>query len=311
MTTVAVTPRSFRATPGRHHDLLAEHGLRVRTPDLARHLDADEMCRLVDGCHGLIVGTDPVTGPVLDAGPLRAVVKYGSGTDNIDAAAARERGVAVADTRGHNARSVAELTIGLLLALARHIPRHDRRVRAGWWRRETGTELAGRRLGLIGCGAVGREVVAVAGALGLEVVVHDPYVDAVEGAEMLGLDQLLRTADAVSLHAPLTDATRGLLGPDELDRLPEHALVVNTARGGLVDEVALAERLAGGRLAGAAFDSFAAEPPEDSPLVDLETFVSSPHAGAATTEAARRTGVAAVRALLDLLAADPPPEEPG
>lgn len=304
MTVVAVTPRSFRNTDGRHRRLLDEHpDVGVRYPDLDRHLDEDEMCELARGCTGLIVGTDPVTAPVLDAGPLMAVVKYGSGMDNIDLDAASDRGIPVRDTRGANARSVAELAIGLLLALARHIPLHDRRVREGSWARETGTELAGRRLGLIGCGTVGREVATLADALGMEVVAHDPYVDTADVAQV-PLDELLRTCDAVSLHAPLTDETRGMIGTAELDRMRPSAFLVNTARGALVDEAALAACLDDGRLAGAAFDSFTDEPPLGSPLVGHDRFVSSPHAGASTEAAVVRTGVAAVEELLGLLEHD-------
>jgi D-3-phosphoglycerate dehydrogenase len=297
VTSVAVTPRSFRTTEGRHQTLLGSSGVDVRLPDLERGLDEREMRDLVDGCVGLIVGTDPVTADVLDAGPLRVVVKYGSGVDNIDLEAAEARDVHVADTRGENARSVAELAVGLLFALARHVVLHDRRIRDGSWQRDTGTELRGRRLGLVGYGAVGREVVAIAEGLGMDVIVHDPYISGAE-VPVVDLDEVLSTSDAVSLHAPLTAETAGLLGAAELDRMRPDAVLINTARGGLVDEHALAERLRDGRLAGAAFDDFAPEPSDASPLLGLDRVIASPHAGAATVAAAERTGVAAVRELL-------------
>ncbi|MGH3103142.1 MAG: phosphoglycerate dehydrogenase, partial [Gaiellaceae bacterium] len=135
MTAVAITPRSFRETQGEHLDRLAATGLEVRFPDLDRPLDEAEMVALVGGCDGLIVGVDPVTETVLRAGPLRVVVKYGSGLDNVDLAAAESLGVEVASTPGANARSVAELAIALLLALARHVAAHDRAARAGSWSR--------------------------------------------------------------------------------------------------------------------------------------------------------------------------------
>lgn len=305
MTTIAVTPRSFRSTPGRHQDLLERAGLEVRTPDLGRHLTEDEMVDLVSGCSGLIVGTDPVTDDVLTAGPLRAVVKYGSGMDNIDLAAADRRDVVVADTRGENARSVAELTIGLLFACARRVTLHDRRVREGSWQRETGIELAGRTLGVVGLGAVGEQVADLARCVGMEVVAHDPYVAQAE-VPLVDLTELLDRCDALTLHAPLTDTTQGMIGRDEVDRMRPGAIIVNTARGGLVDADALAEALRRGRLAAAAFDSFVEEPPIDSPLVDLDTFISSPHAGAATVDAVERTGAAAVRELCRALDVDVP-----
>jgi D-3-phosphoglycerate dehydrogenase / 2-oxoglutarate reductase len=251
----------------------------------------------VRGCWGLIVGVDPVTAAVLDAGPLRVVVRFGSGTDNVDLEAARRRGVRVAATPGANARSVAELAIGLLLALARHLVLHDRDVRSGSWSRRTGMELAGRRLGVVGYGAVGRQVAGIATALGMEVVATDPWVREAE-VPLVDLETLLTSSDAVTLHAPLADDTRAMIGPAELGRMRPRALLVNTSRGGLVDELALAEALAAGRIGGAAFDVFEHEPPEGSRLLELDNFVASPHAGGATAEAVTRAGVAAVRELL-------------
>lgn len=304
MNAIAVTPRSFRAVPGEHLERLRRLGIEVRYPDGERALNDAEMIELVRGCWGLIVGVDPVTEGVLRAGPLRTVVKYGSGTDNIDLDAANRCGVRIASTPGANARSVAELAIGLLLALARHIVAHDRSVRAGSWERRTGVELAGRVLGLVGYGAVGREVAAMGRALGMQVIAHDPYVERAD-VSLLDLESLLVRSDAVSLHVPLTPLTRHLIGQRELALMRREALLVNTCRGGVVDEEALARALLDGRIGGAAFDSFEREPPDASPLFDIDRFVASPHAGAATDEAVRRTGIAAVEELL----ADVPPEE--
>jgi D-3-phosphoglycerate dehydrogenase / 2-oxoglutarate reductase len=297
LSAVAVTARSFRQVPGEHQELLRASGLPVRFAEADRPLDEEELVELVRGCWGLIVGVDPVTAAVLDAGPLRVVVRFGSGTDNVDLEAAGRRGVRVVATPGANARSVAELTIGLLLALARHLVRHDREIRSGSWSRHTGIELAGRHLGVVGYGAVGRQVAGIAGALGMEVVATDPAVRDAD-VPLVDLETLLASSDAVTLHVPLADGTRGMIGAAQLDRMRPQALLVNTSRGGLVDERALAQALAAGRLGGAAFDTFEHEPPEASPLLALDTFIASPHAGAATVEAARRTGVAAVRELL-------------
>jgi D-3-phosphoglycerate dehydrogenase / 2-oxoglutarate reductase len=297
MTAVAITPRSFRQTPGEHHDLLAESPLDVRFAHLDRPLDEAELMVLVRGCEGLIVGVDPVTERVLEAGPLRVVVKYGSGTDNIDIGAAERLGVRVSSTPGANARSVAELTIALLFALARHVVAHDRAVRAGSWSRLGAIELAGKRLGVVGYGAVGRDVARLAACLGMDVVAHDPFVESDE-VKLVGLDDLLAWSDAVSLHVPLDDSTRGMIGAKALERMRSGALLVNTARGGLVDEDALADALSSGRLGGAALDAFAVEPPSGSRLLGLDNVVLSPHAGAATAEAAQRTALQAVRQLL-------------
>jgi phosphoglycerate dehydrogenase-like enzyme len=297
MTAVAITPRSFRQTPGEHHDLLAESPLDVRFAHKDLPLDEAELIELVRGCEGLIVGVDPVTERVLEAGPLRVVVKYGSGTDNIDLGAVERLGVRVSSTPGANARSVAELTIALLFALARHVVAHDRAVRTGSWSRLGAIELEGKRLGVVGYGAVGRQVARLAACLGLQVVVHDPFVES-DGVKLVGLDDLLASCDAVSLHVPLDDSTRGMIGAKALERMRNGALLVNTARGGLVDEDALADALSSGRLGGAALDAFAVEPPSGSRLLGLDNVVLSPHAGAATAEAAQRTALQAVRQLL-------------
>jgi phosphoglycerate dehydrogenase-like enzyme len=296
VTRVAVTPRSLRQTPGAHLDRLHAE-VDVRFPDLDRPLDEDEMVELVRDCAGLIVGLDPVTPRVLEAGPLRVVVKYGSGMDNIDVEAARSRGVQVSSTPGTNARSVAELAIALLLTLARNVALHDRGVRAGSWRRLTGVELAGKQLGIVGYGAIGREVARIARGLDMNVVAHDPLVEGAD-VDLVPLDELYAASDAVSLHLPLTDETRGLVGDRELAAMKSTAFLINTARGGLVDEAALADALRSGRLAGAALDGFEMEPLGDSPLRQLDNVVLSPHAGASTYDAVLRTAAQAVDQLL-------------
>jgi D-3-phosphoglycerate dehydrogenase len=286
---------------GAHLERLRERGLDVRFPDVDRPLGEAEMVGLVRGCEGLIVGVDPVSAAVLDAGPLRVVVKYGSGLDNVDLDAAAARGVTVAATPGANARSVAELTIALLLALARHVVAHDRLVRGGAWTRRISIELEGKRLGIVGYGAIGRLVGRLAGGLGMLVVAHDPFVEEAD-VELVPLDELLCSSDAVSLHLPLDERTSGLIGARELALMRPGAVLVNTARGGLVDEAALADALRSGRLGGAAFDCFAEEPlSPESPLLALDSFVASPHAGAATQDAARRTALQAVELLLEAM----------
>jgi phosphoglycerate dehydrogenase-like enzyme len=286
----------LRQTPGAYLDRLHAE-LDVRFPDLDRPLDEDEMVELVRGCAGLIVGVDPVTPRVLEAGPLRVVVKYGSGMDNIDVEAARALGVQVSSTPGTNARSVAELAIALLLTLARNVALHDRGVRAGSWRRVTGVELAGKQLGIVGYGAIGREVARIARGLDMNVVAHDPLLEEAD-VDLVPLDELYAASDAVSLHLPLTDETRGLVGARELAAMKPTAFLINTARGGLVDESALADALRSGRLAGAALDGFEVEPLGDSPLRELDNVVFSPHAGASTHEAVLRTAAHAVDQLL-------------
>lgn len=302
MTRVAITPRSFRSTPGAHLTRLKELGLEPVFPVQDRVLTEEELAALVRGCDGLIVGLDPVTAAVLDAGPLRVVVKYGSGMDNIDTAAAEQRGVKLGRTRGVNARSVAELTIALLLALARHVTEHDRIVRQGGWQRRTGIQLEGRLLGVVGYGAIGREVARLGQALGMRVLAYDPRVDQAEpGVELVRLEELLARADAVSLHLPLDEGSRGLFGKRAFELMRPGALFINTARGGIVDEGALAAALAAGHLGGAALDVFEREPPGPSPLLAFDNVIASPHAGSATLEGIERMAVAAVEEAARLL----------
>lgn len=256
------------------------------------------MIELVSGCRALIVGIDPVTDRVMDAGPLEVVVKYGSGLDNIDLEAAELRAVDVRSTPGTNAQGVAELTIAFLFALARHIVTHHRSADSGSWNRQAGVELAGRRLGLVGLGQVGQRVAKLASALGMDVVGYDPYVDHPD-VPIIDFDDLLSTCWAVSLHVPLTEQSRHMISESELSRMRPGSVLINTARGGLVDEAALTRALEFGHLSGAALDDFEKRPGSDSPLWKCDGFVASPHAGAATTESVERTGVAAVEALLE------------
>ena len=239
---------------------------------------------------------------------LIVIGRAGVGVDTIDVDAATERGVAVLTAPAGNTVSAAELTLALMLSLARHVPAADRSMRAGHWDRNrfNGSELHGKTLALLGAGRIGGEVARRARAFGMHVTAYDPFLDDARAREMgieLGaLDAVLRAADVVSVHVPLNEATAGLVGESQLALLKPTAFLVNAARGGVVDERALYEALAARRIAGAALDVYEREPlPADDPLRSLENVVLTPHLGASTTEAQR--GVAleiadAVRAAL-------------
>jgi len=303
MSSVAVSPRSFREVPGRHRELLEGSGLKTVYPAVDRQLTEDEMIDLVAGCDALIVGIDPVTEGVLKAGRLRVVAKYGSGLDNIDIEAAERLGIVVKSTPGANSQAVAELTLALLLALARRVVPHHVSAASGSWDRHMGVELMGRQLGLIGLGEVGRRVALMAGAMSMELVAYDPFVDRSD-VRMLSLEELIASSDAISLHVPLTEDTRYMVDADFLARMRPGAFLVNTARFALADIDAVADALASGRLAGAAFDDFEDRPDEGSRLWGMDGFLASPHAGASTVEAVERTGVAAVQIVLEALGID-------
>jgi D-3-phosphoglycerate dehydrogenase / 2-oxoglutarate reductase len=233
-----------------------------------------------------------VTAPIIEAGTrLRVVGRAGVGVDNIDVPAATRRGILVVNAPRGNIVAAAEHTIALLFALARWVPQADASVKRGEWTRSkfVGTEIRGKTLGVIGLGNVGSEVAKRAHGLEMEVVAFDPVV-AVERAELFNvglvtLPELLERADFVTVHVPLVDSNRNLIGAPELARMKPSARLVNTARGGIVDEAALHAALSSGRLAAAAADVFEAEPPGENPLLSLPNFIATPHIAASTFEA--------------------------
>ncbi len=244
---------------------------------------------------GLIVrSATRVTGEMLARAPrLRVVGRAGVGVDNIDLEAATERGVAVLNAPAGNTVSAAELTLALVLSMARRVAEADASVRAGEWARSRlkGVELRGRTLGLVGAGRIGSEVARRCRAFGMGVVAYDPYLTDERAADIPvdrkdTLEEVLEAADVLSLHVPLTDSTRGLIDAGALARMKPTAFLVNVARGGVVDEAALAAALRDGALAGAALDVYANEPLEpDSPLREAPNVVLTPHLGASTVEA--------------------------
>jgi len=258
----------------------------------------DELIEFIRGADALAVySRDPVTRRVLEAAPdLRVIAKGGSRpSSNVDIDAAEQRGVRVLWTPGANAVSVAEMTLALILVMLRRFPSLTRRLDAGGWRdfELLGTELAGRTLGLVGFGAVGREVAKRYRAFGGTMLAFDPRMDAQAAAELgvrpCGFDELLRAADIVSLHCEMNPATAGIMGRAALSAMKADALLVNTARGGLVDESALLEALERGALRGAALDVFAVEPPpQPHPLLSHPRVLATPHVAAFTHESIYR-----------------------
>jgi D-3-phosphoglycerate dehydrogenase len=273
-------------------------------------LKGDELARAIAGMHAVIVrsSTRITRDSLRYADQLQVIGRAGVGVDNIDVEAATERGVAVLNAPAGNTISAAELTFALTLACVRRIAAADRSMKTGEWDRKsfTGTELYGKTLGLIGAGRIGGEVARRARAFGMRICAYDPYLpparaEALE-IELCPLDAVIARADVLSLHVPLTESTAGLIGAAELARMKAGAVVVNAARGGVIDETALAEALRSGHLGGAALDVYAEEPlPEDHPLRAVPNAVLTPHLGAATEEAQLNVAVeiaTAVRAAL-------------
>jgi D-3-phosphoglycerate dehydrogenase / 2-oxoglutarate reductase len=247
--------------------------------------------------------------PVLDQAPkLRVIGRAGVGVDNVDLDAATEAGVLVMNTPGGNAVSVAEHTLALMLAMARHIPRADQSTRAGKWEKKKfmGHELRGKTLGIVGLGSVGREVVKRARAFEMRILAHDPYVTSKlaqdAGVELADLPRLYAESDYISLHVAATPETQDILSRDAFRQMKDGVRIVNCARGELVDEAALQEALASGKVAGAALDVFSTEPPPAGyPLWTVEGMVATPHIGGSTEEAQEIVGVRIAEQVVEYL----------
>ncbi|MEX1184470.1 MAG: phosphoglycerate dehydrogenase [Gemmatimonadota bacterium] len=280
------------------------------TLDERAGLKGEELARAIEGAHAVIVRSSTrITREALaHADVLQVIGRAGVGVDNIDVDAATARGIAVLNAPSGNTISAAELTCALILACVRRIPAADRSMKAGEWDRKsfTGTELYGKTLGLVGAGRIGGEVARRARAFGMRVHAYDPYLSAERAEalemELMPLEQVLTSADVISLHVPLTESTQGLIGAAGIARMKKGAIVVNAARGGVIDENALAEAVRTGHLAGAALDVYGEEPlPADHPLRSLDNVVLTPHLGAATGEAQHNVALEiaeAVRAAL-------------
>ena len=248
---------------------------------------------LVDS-EGLVVRSETkVTAEIMDAArSLRVIGRAGVGVDNIDVAAATARGIVVMNAPDGNTITTAEHTIALLIALARNVPQANSSVKAARWDRKKfiGAELQGKTLGIIGLGRIGRAVAVRARAFGMKIVGHDPFIAPEQARDLeidtTSLDEVFSCADFLTVHTPLTNETRGIVGPDTLGKMKKGARIINCARGGLVDEQALFEAIKSGAIAGAALDVFEKEPPPaDHPLLALEEVIVTPRLGASTTEA--------------------------
>jgi D-3-phosphoglycerate dehydrogenase len=286
----------LRGTPGLHVD------------ECKGLSEGDLLGRVGDIDAWVVRGATKVTRRLIEAAPkLRWVARAGAGIDNIDAAAARERGIGVLNVPGANAVAVAELVFGLLLGLFRQIPAADGSLKRGEWdkSRFKGRELRGKTLGIVGLGQIGRAVAQRAMAFQMTCVGHDPRIDdeAIRDfdVEPLSLADLLPRAQILTLHVPLSPETRGMIGAREIERMPRGSVLVNAARGGLVDEAAVLAALESGHLGGAVFDVFAEEPPQGSKLPGHPHVVATPHLGAATVEAQEAVGEEIVRLLLGKL----------
>ena len=303
-----VTSASFQDTPGSHMQLLAGQG--YDTTFLKGPLKAAALLNAIAGYDALLCGDDEITAEVLSRGrqgQLKFISKYGVGVDNIDVIKARQLNITVTNCPGVNQFAVAELVFCLLLAFARNICQENNIVQAGGWQKLTGIEIYNKTIGIVGFGAVGREVAKRAKAFGMQVLVntaHPPMGYFKENGYTLctSIAELANQADFISLHLPLTALTKGLIDKNMVSVLKPGAIIINTARGGLVDTLAIVQGLTSGVIGGYLADVLDVEPmPANHPFTQLPNVLITPHIGSRTYQSVERQGVMAVENLINMV----------
>jgi phosphoglycerate dehydrogenase-like enzyme len=306
---VAVCSRSFSKNTVLRDELLARYA-QVTFNDAGRQLEGDSLVEFLSGHGKAITALETIDDFVLSRLPeLQVIGKYGVGLDMIDLNAMRRHGKRLGWTGGVNRRSVSELVISFAVAMLRHIPAAQREVLSGTWRQHVGGLLSGRIVGIIGCGFIGKDLVEMLQPWGCTLLANDilNFPDFYEhnGVTQVGLEELLHRSDLVTLHVPLDESTRNMISEERLALMKPSSILINAARGGLVDEAALKEMLVTKRLAAAAFDVFAVEPPQDQELLALPNFLVSPHIGGSAEEATLAMGRSAINGLDENAIPDP------
>lgn len=298
---IAVCSRSFSNNPILRSELLNVYS-NVTFNDAGRQLKGEELLEFLDGHDKAIVALEPMDDFVLSRLPqLKVVSKYGVGLDGIDMASMHKHGKFLGWTGGVNKRSVSELTLAFMLLMLRNLPNNNREVTSGIWRQNIGGMLSGRTVGIIGCGNIGKDLIEILRPFNCKVLVNDilEFREFYEHNMIVAtsLDELLRVSDIITLHVPLDKTTRMMIGTSELKIMKSTAILINVARGGLVDELALKNAIQEGGIAGAAFDVFAEEPPLDQELLKLPNFFATSHIGGSSSEAILAMGRAAIAGL--------------
>lgn len=304
---ILVTPTSLQ--PGSQSKALEV--LQSYSDDLVfnpagRPLTEDELIPLLKDCDGYIAGLDFVTEKVISScSRLKVISRYGAGYDRVDIQAAKKKGILVTNTPGVNAEAVGELAMALILSAARKVTHLNETTRGGEWLRSTGVELKDKTIGIMGLGSIGKVVARCAKGFEMNVAAYDPYINEAYCKEhkiqVCTFDELLEISDIISLHLPLLDTTRHLIGKDAFSKMKPNAILVNTSRGGIVDENAACEALKSGHLGGLGLDAFEVEPPRNTSLFEFPNVVATPHTGAHTKEATSQMAAASVQNLIDVL----------
>ena len=294
-------------------DPLAEEGIEILKEfadvDVNTGLTEDQLVAIIGEYDALLVrsGTE-VTARVIDAGgKLKFIGRAGAGVDNIDTDAATRRGIVVANAPEGNTLAATEHTMAMMLSLARNIPQATASLKKGEWKRSKfmGVELNDKVLGVMGFGRIGREVAKRAQAMEMKIIAYDPFITkeraATLGVEMVPLDELFRRADVITVHTPLIKETRHVINAKTIATMKDGVRLINCARGGIIDEKALADGIASGKVAGAALDVFESEPPTDSPIIDLDRVIITPHLGASTVEAQQNVAISVANQCISVL----------
>ena len=307
-----VSPTSYGKNDSRLKTELENQVGEVVYNPTGKPLTAKEVAGLLIGVDGYIAGLDEINETALQtAGQLKVISRYGVGVDNVDLNITRQKGIIVTNTPGANSVSVAELALGLILSLARQIPESAQAVRQGKWPRQAGLSLEGKTIGILGLGAIGKQLSRRLSGFDCHILAYDPVVN-VEVAkslnvEMMEMDQVVSNSDFLSLHLPLLPETKNLVNADFLSRMKKGSFIINTSRGEIVDEIALYEAIKSGHLRGAALDAFTIEPPDPAhPLLNLPQVIATPHLGAQTDGATSNMGWLAMNDCLAVLRGENP-----
>jgi D-3-phosphoglycerate dehydrogenase len=307
-----VTPTSYGKNDSRLKSELEPQVGEVIYNPTGKPLTSTEVAQLLPGIDGYIAGLDGIDANALkSADRLKVIARYGVGVDNVDLATAREKGIVVTNTPGANSVSVAELALGLMLALARQIPEAVEAVHQGKWPRYSGVSLEGKTVGILGLGAIGKQLARRLSGFDCKIVAFDPFADAAYAKnnqiELATMDEVIAQADFVSLHLPLLPETRGIVNDAFLNKMKKGSFLINTSRGEAIDEDALLKALQSGQLKGAGLDAFTVEPPDPkNPLLALPQVVVTPHLGAQTDGATSNMGWLAMRDCLAVLKGEKP-----
>jgi D-3-phosphoglycerate dehydrogenase len=307
-----VTPTSYGKNDIRLKSDLEAQVKKVTYNPTGKPLSSFEVAALLPGVDGFIAGLDAIDRAALEkADRLKVISRYGVGVDNVDLEACKEKGIIVTNTPGANSVSVAELALALMLALARQIPEAAQNVQQGKWPRFSGISLEGKTIGILGLGAIGKQLARRLAGFDCRIMAYDPFADTqyaqANGITLAGMDEVIAASDFLSLHLPLTPETKGMVNEGFLSKMKKGSYLVNTARGEVVEETALLRALESGHLRGAGLDAFVVEPPDPAnPLLHLPQVVATPHLGAQTDGATSNMGWFAMRDCLAVLNGEEP-----